>query len=63
MPDTTQATAIINVVANLLPEILAAVRAHHNATNTFPTEAQILAAVPLDAQRVITKWDVWTASH
>ncbi len=37
----------------LIPEIIAVIRAHQNASNgQMPTDAQVLAALALDAARV-----------
>jgi hypothetical protein len=48
------ATLIATIVRDVVvPEVLVAIKAHHNATGQWPTEAQILAALNADADRVI----------
>lgn len=36
----------------VIPEVLAVVRAHMAATNAVPTEAEVLAALQIDADRL-----------
>lgn len=48
----------------LIPEIAAAIRAHVNATNgKLPTDAEVLAALDLNASRVIAVGEAWLAAH
>jgi len=47
----------------VVPEIAAVIRAHFNATNTMPTDAQILAALGTDAQGGIAIGSAWLAAH
>jgi hypothetical protein len=44
--------------------LLGIIKAHVNATHgTFPTEAEILAAVPADVQALKDIWAAWSATH
>ena len=45
----------------LISLILTAIRAHFNATGTFPTEAEVNAALPADYQKLVTTWAAWDA--
>ena len=47
----------------IVPELMVAVRAHWNATGNLPTDAQILAALTLNADRVVAIGESWLASH
>lgn len=47
----------------ILPEVLVAIRAHRNATGQDPTDAQILAALQIDATKGITIGQAWLAAH
>jgi hypothetical protein len=47
----------------LLPEILAIVRAHHNATGQLPTDAQVIAALGTDTSGNIAIGTAWLAAH
>ena len=47
----------------LVPEISAIIRAHKNATNQTPTDAQIIAALGLDADSGISIGSAWLAAH
>ncbi len=44
--------------------LLGIIKSHVNATKgEFPTEEQILAAVPVDVQTLKDAWANWTAAH
>ena len=47
----------------IIPEVLVAIRSHWNATGNLPTDAQILAALALNADRVVAIGESWLASH
>lgn len=47
----------------LVPEIAAIIRAHHNATGNMPTDAQVIAALAVDADRYIALGQAWLDSH
>jgi hypothetical protein len=47
----------------VIPEILAIIRAHHNATGNLPTDAQVIAALATDASGVISTGSAWLAAH
>lgn len=47
----------------LIPEIVAVIRAHHNATGQLPTDAQVIAALSSDADKGITIGEAWLAAH
>lgn len=36
----------------VIPEVLVAIRAHHNATGNLPTDAEVIAALDVDALKV-----------
>ena len=63
MPDLTQVVGVVNLVEPLAFAIIAAIRAHHNATGQFPSNAQVLEAVSLDAADIRQMWATWTAAH
>jgi hypothetical protein len=47
----------------LISLVLTAIRAHYNASQTWPTEAQVLAALPADYLTLQNTWAAWTAAH
>ena len=48
----------------VIPEVLAAVRAHSNATNgRLPSDEEVLRALDLDAARVIAVGERWLQAH
>jgi hypothetical protein len=48
----------------LIPEIAAIIRAHANATNgQLPNDAQVLAALDIDAAKVVAVGEAWLAAH
>lgn len=69
---TAGAVAGVAVAEALVPGLLAfnplfaimltAIKAHYNATQTWPTEAEILAAVPDGVREVFTTWSGWKPS-
>jgi hypothetical protein len=48
--------------APLIALVRTAIVAHFNATQTFPTEAEIMAAVPADWQKLQQTWQGWKPS-
>lgn len=46
----------------LIALISTAIIAHFQATKTFPTEAEIVAALPVDYQKVLSGWSGWVPS-
>lgn len=46
----------------VIPEILAIIRAHKNATGADPTAEQILAALQFDADRVVAVGEAFLAA-
>lgn len=42
--------------------LLTAIKAHYNATGTWPTEAEVTAAVPTEYQAVLQTWQSWKPS-
>jgi hypothetical protein len=46
----------------LIALISTAIISHFQATKTFPTEAEIVAALPVDYQKVLSGWSAWTPS-
>ncbi len=42
--------------------ITTAIVAHFQATKNFPTEAEIVAALPADYQKVLSGWAGWSPS-
>lgn len=73
MPDPNQIAAVVeNAVESAVPVLLpfaplialvrTAIVAHFNASGTFPTEAQIMAAVPADWQKLQDIWGAWKPS-
>ncbi len=53
--------ALIEQVA--IPEILAVIRAHYNATGHLPTDAEVIAALGTDADAGIATGRAWLAAH
>ncbi len=47
----------------VVPEIVTAIRAHHNATGTLPTTEQVLAALGADTAAGIAIGEAWLAAH
>ena len=61
----TVAEAMVPGVAPFSPIIglvLTAIKAHFNATGTWPTEAEVMAAVPADYMELQDVWAKWDAS-
>ncbi len=57
---------LLNIGNASMPGVLmliSIIKAHFNATGEFPTEEQILAAVPVKVQSIKDLWGAWTASH
>jgi hypothetical protein len=42
--------------------VTTAIIAHFRATKTFPTEAEVMAALPADYQQLVTGWGTWKPS-
>ena len=42
--------------------VTTAIIAHFHATNTFPTEAEVMAALPADYQKLVDGWGSWKPS-
>lgn len=59
--DPNLISALITQVA--IPEILAVIRAHHNATGNLPTDAQVIAALGTDTTGIITVGQAWLLAH
>lgn len=53
------ANTLINDIA--VPEILRFITSFHKAAGSFPTEAQVIAGVPLLANKMISKYDAFLA--
>lgn len=47
----------------VIPEIASVIRAHHNATGNMPTDAQVIAALGVDANSGISIGQAWLAAH
>ena len=47
----------------VIPEIIVAIKAHHNATGNYPTETEVLAAVDTTAARITARGTAWLAAH
>lgn len=47
----------------IIPEVVAVIRAHHNATGQLPTDAEVLAALGADADKGIAIGEAWLAAH
>jgi hypothetical protein len=73
MPDANQVAGMVEgFVESAVPGLAAfgplialvrtAIIAHHNATGQFPTEAEIIAAVPADWQKLVDEWAAWKPS-
>jgi len=61
----TMAEAMIPAVAPFSPLIalvLGIAKAHYNVTQAWPTEQQVMAALPADYQNLQTIWSQWSAS-
>ena len=50
------------ILQNVIPQVIVAVRAHHNATGQYPTDAQVIAALQLDAATAIAEGEAFLAS-
>ena len=62
--DANTSAIVSSLIENVaIPEILAVIRAHHNATQEFPTDAQVLSALALDTSRGIAIGEAWLAAH
>ena len=46
----------------LIALVTTAVMAHFLATKTWPTEAQVRAAIPVDYQQIADSWSAWRPS-
>jgi hypothetical protein len=46
----------------LISLVMTAITAHFNATKTWPTEAEVQAALPADYQRLVSDWAAWKPS-
>jgi ABC-type transport system involved in cytochrome c biogenesis permease component len=46
-----------------IPLVMTAVRAHQNATGKMPTDAEVLAALQVDADQLIKKGEAWIAAR
>lgn len=63
MNDPTK-SLIASLIENVaVPFIATAIRAHYNATGQLPSEAQILAALPKDADGSIAIDEAWLDAH
>ena len=52
------------LVQVVIPEIMAVIRAHQNATGgQTPTDAQVIAALGTDSNNVIQTGTAWLAAH
>lgn len=61
--DPKTGALVVSLLQNVvLPEIFAIFRAHHNATGQMPTDEQVLAALQLDADRVINVGEAFLAA-
>lgn len=47
----------------IIPEVAVAIRAHRNATGKMPTDAEVMAALQVDADRYIQVGEAWLAAH
>lgn len=54
-------TALLQEI--VIPELAAIFRAHHAATGTMPTDAQVFAALGSDADKGISIGQAWLAAH
>jgi hypothetical protein len=61
--DANAVVGLVNIASPMIFAIIAAIRAHHNATGQFPTNEQILAAVPFEADEIHQMWASWSALH
>ena len=59
--DKNLLTALLQQV--VIPEVLAVIRAHHNATGQMPTDAQVIAALGQDADKGIATGQAWLDAH
>lgn len=58
--------AALNIEQAAMPGILmliSIIKAHHNATQTWPTEQQLLDAIPTTQQSLKDLWATWTTTH
>ena len=46
----------------LISLVMTAITAHWNATKTWPTEAQVMAALPADYKTLVNDWAAWKPS-
>ena len=54
---------VVGAFAPLIALVLTAIKAHYAATQSWPTEAQVLAALPADYAGLQATWAAWTAAH
>lgn len=55
---------ILAILQNVvIPEVVVAIRSHYNATGQLPTDEQVLAALHLNADRVVAIGEAWLAAN
>lgn len=47
----------------VIPEVVAVIRAHYAASGKMPTEAEVFAALGVNANGVISVGEAWLAAH
>lgn len=55
--------AVIAVINEILPEVLAFIKSFHNSTGSFPTDDEVISQMNIDADRVMAISDAWLAGH
>jgi hypothetical protein len=63
MPALMAILAIEQASMPLILMVLGIIKAHVNATGTFPSEEQIIAAIPIKAEAIKDLWAAWDKTH
>lgn len=63
MPALMAILAIEQASMPLILMVLGIIKAHVNATGTFPSEEQIIAAIPIKAEAIKDLWAGWDKTH
>ena len=63
MPALMAFLAIEQASMPLILMVLGIIKAHVNATGKFPSEDEIIAAIPIKAEAIKDLWKAWDATH
>ena len=54
---------ILTIITTVMPEVMAFIKGFHAAAGNMPTDAQVIAGLNIDADRITAISDAWLASH